>query len=156
MEQGKAKRSHPQHTRCKTRHHELMHATIAVGTSSSPLTGIRRAGVKRSRLRLGNLLHLSVKLRRRCLVETALLLQSTGTDGVKHAKDTHAIAIGSVLQSKRRRRKGGWVVSDMIDSRQCNGIYGEVHKIHLHEKLNDFHSPRACRRKPSRDSSHRG
>jgi hypothetical protein len=58
---------------------------------------IRGTRVKRGGFRLGNLLNFTVKLGRRSLVELDILLHSTGTDGIKHAKNTNSITVSGVL-----------------------------------------------------------
>ena len=58
---------------------------------------IRRVGVERSGLALGNLLDLAVQLRGRSLIHLAGLGQTADTDGLQHAQNAQCVHIAGVL-----------------------------------------------------------
>merc|ERR1712127_1075889 len=59
---------------------------------------IGRTGVEGCSFGLGDLLNLSVQFGGGSLVETGRLFESTGTDSIKHAKNTNAVTVSSVLR----------------------------------------------------------
>lgn len=65
---------------------------------TTELTSIGRTWVERSRLRLWNLLNLSVQLRRGSLVELDCLFQSSRTNGIEHTKNTDTVTVGRVFR----------------------------------------------------------
>lgn len=73
---------------------------------------VRRSGIEGGGLRLGSLDDLSVELGSRGLIETDVLLQAAGSDGVEQPQCAQTIDVG--LQRKRSRLLMEAVMRDSV------------------------------------------